>query len=322
MNKDKLRVGVIGVGHMGEYHLQKYKANQNVEIVGVADTNHDRLIDIGKRYNVKTYKGYKEILNKVDAVSLAVPTTEHFDVAKEILSKGIHLLIEKPISYRLKPAETLLEMAKEKNLVFQVGLVERFNPAILKMESLVNNPIFIESHRLNKFTTRGTDVDVVFDLMIHDLDIILHAVQSDVKEIHSVGMSIVTGMTDIANVRLIFKNDTVANLTVSRVSTKTLRKIRVFQPDLYMDVNYVKKVLKMIRIENGKGDIESLSKIEPEIESFSERDPLADQVSSFVDSVVNGTEPVVTGEDGLKALKITLDIINQIREGPNHFKVV
>jgi predicted dehydrogenase len=322
VTNDKLRVGVIGVGHMGEYHLQKYRSIPKVEIVGVADTNHERLTDIRKRYNVKIYKNYHELLSEVDAVSLAVPTTEHFDVAKEILTKGIHLLIEKPISYKLKPAETLLEMAHERNLIFQVGLVERFNPAILKMESLVNNPIFIESHRLNKFTPRGTDVDVVFDLMIHDLDIILHAVQSEVREIHSVGMSVVTGMTDIANVRLIFENDTVANLTVSRVSTKTLRKIRVFQSDLYMDVNYVKKVLKMIRIENGKGDMESLAQIEPEVEEFPDRDPLTDQITSFVDSVMNGSEPVVTGQDGLKALKITLEIINQIRMGPNHFKVV
>lgn len=322
MSKEKIKVGIIGVGHMGEYHLQKYRATPKVEIVGVADTNRDRLMDINKQYDIKTYDSYHELLRDVDAVSLAVPTTEHFDVAKEIISRGIHLLIEKPISYQLKPAETLLEMAREKNLVLQVGLVERFNPAILKMESLVNNPIFIESHRLNKFTPRGTDVDVVFDLMIHDLDIILHAVQSEVREIHSVGMSVVTGMTDICNVRLIFENDTVANLTVSRVSTRTLRKIRVFQPDLYMDVNYIKKALKMIRIESGKGDMESLAKIQPEIEEFPYRDPLADQISSFVESVITGSEPVVTGEDGLRALKITLEIIDQLRSGPNRFRTV
>lgn len=322
MNNNKLKVGVIGVGHMGEYHLQKYRNMPMVDLVGVVDTNIQRALDIKNNYNVRIFDNHHEILDKVDAVSLAVPTTTHFEVAKDILSKGVHLLIEKPISYKLEPADTLLSMASKNHIVLQVGLVERFNPAVVKMESLIKDPVFLESHRMNKFTTRGTDVDVVFDLMIHDLDIILHVVNSEVKEIHSVGMSVVTGMTDIANVRLIFQNGTVANLTASRVSSKTLRKVRVFQPDLYMDVNCLKRELSVIRLDNGVTNIEQLSKIEPEVEKFSGSDALADQISSFVNAVMNGTEPVVTGKDGRRALKYTLDIIKQIKKRANGFQVV
>ena len=322
MDKCKLRVGVIGVGHLGEYHLQKYKTIPKADLIGVMDINPERLADIGNRYNVSTFGNHNQLLNKVDAVSLAVPTTEHFNVAKEILSHGIHLLIEKPITYSLEPADTLLGLAKEKNLVLQVGLVERFNPAIVEMKKLINRPVFIESHRLNKFTTRGTDVDVVLDLMIHDLDIILDVAQSEIKEMHAVGMSVVTGKTDVANVRIIFESGLVSNLTVSRVSAKTLRKIRVFQPDVYMDANCLKRELSIIRLDNGIKDLEMLSKIEPEVERFPGRDPLADEIKSFVDSVTNCSQPVVTGRDGRRALKVTLDIIEQIKKGPNCFKSV
>jgi len=234
VHQDKLRVGVIGVGHLGEYHVQKYLAMPAVEVVGVVDTNSDRANEISGRYNVNAYGGHLEILEMVDAVSLAVPTEIHFDVARDILSKGIHLLIEKPITYKIEDADCLLELARKNNVVLQVGLVERFNPAIVKMESMLNRPVFLESHRMNVFTSRGIDVDVVLDLMIHDLDIFLHVVPSEVEEIHAVGMSVITGKTDIANVRMIFENGMVANLTASRVADKALRKIRVFQPDAYL----------------------------------------------------------------------------------------
>ncbi|MBN2060646.1 MAG: Gfo/Idh/MocA family oxidoreductase [Deltaproteobacteria bacterium] len=322
MDKGKLRVGVIGVGHLGEYHLQKYKSISKADLIGIVDTNPERLAEIGRRYNVRTFSNHHELLNEVDAVSLAVPTTEHFNVAKEILSRGIHLLVEKPITYKLEPADTLLGLAREKNLILQVGLVERFNPAIVEMKRLISQPVFIESHRLNKFTTRGTDVDVVLDLMIHDLDIILDIAQSEIKEMHSIGMSVVTGKTDIANVRIIFESGLVSNLTVSRVSAKTLRKIRVFQPDIYMDANCLKRELSIIRLDNGISDLEILSRIEPEVEKFPGRDPLADEIASFVTSVTDGSQPVVTGRDGRRALKVTLDIIEQIKKGPNCFKKV
>ena len=192
MKKDKLRVAVIGVGHLGEYHVQKYKALPHVELVGVVDVDGERVKEIAHRYDTVGHEDHSAILSQVDAVSLAVTTEMHFEVAKDVLANNVHMLIEKPITYDLKEADTLIQMARDRNLVLQVGLIERFNPAIKKLEPLLKDPVFLESHRMNLFTTRGLDVDVVLDLMIHDLDIILHLVQSTVKEIHAVGMPVIT----------------------------------------------------------------------------------------------------------------------------------
>ncbi len=315
MEWKKLKVGVIGVGHLGEYHVQKYKAMSNVELLGIVDTNTDRADEISRRYDLKAYVRHEELLNKVDAVSLAVPTEMHFEVAKDILSNGIHLLIEKPITYELDPADTMINMAREKGVVFQVGLVERFNPAVVKMESLLNRPVFLESHRMNEFTIRGIDADVVLDLMIHDLDIILHNVPSEIREVHAVGMSVITGKTDIANARIVFENGTVANLTASRVSNKTLRKLRVFQPDAYISVNYLKREISVIRLDMEVKDLHDFPQLMPNKTEFPGRDPLADEIASFVNAVINGSEPVVSGDDGRRALKVALDIIRQIESG-------
>jgi len=322
VKQEKLRVGVIGVGHLGEYHVQKYKALPTVELVGVVDTNPDRAHEIAQRFNTTAYSEHNEILNMVDGVSLAVPTGVHFDVAKDILSRGVHLLIEKPITYNLEPADTLINMAREKDLVLQVGLVERFNPAVVKMISLLHQPVLIESQRMNQFTTRGTDVDVVIDLMIHDLDIILHIVQSEVKEIHAMGMSIVTGKTDIANVRMIFENGTVANLTASRLSHRTLREIRVFQPDAYFSVDYFRRELSVARLDHDVKNSNNFPQISSDIMTFPDRDALADEISSFVNAITNGSKPIVTGQDGRKALKISLGIIDQIKNGSKDFQAI
>ncbi len=322
MNQDKLKVGVIGVGHLGEYHVQKYKAMSNVNLVGVVDTDPDRADEIARRYDVKAYDGHEKILEMVDAVSLAVPTEMHFEVAKDILSKGIHLLIEKPITYELNSADTMVNMAKEKGLVFQVGLVERFNPAVVKMESLLDRPVFIEAHRMNEFTIRGIDVDVVLDLMIHDLDVILHNVQSEVKEVHAVGMSVITGKTDIANARIVFEDGTMANLTASRVSSKTLRKIRVFQPNAYISVNCLKRKISIIGLNVEVKDLNDFPQLTPDTIEFPDRDPLADEITSFVNAVINGFEPVVSGDDGRKVLQVALGIIGQIERGSRSFQAI
>lgn len=322
MNSDKVRVGVIGVGHLGEYHVQKYLNIPAVELVGVVDTDPDRANEIEKRYGVKVYGTYQDILNKVDAVSLSVPTEIHFDLARDILARDIHVLIEKPITYKLDDANSLVNLAEKNKLVFQVGLVERFNPAVVKMESLLNRPTFIEFHRMNQFTSRGIDVDVVLDLMIHDLDIILHVIPSEVKEVHAVGMSVITDKTDVANARMIFENGTVANLTASRVSNKTLRKIRVFQPDAYLSVNFVKREISVIRLDIDVTASDDFPQINANKMEFPDSDPLADEISSFVNSVINGTKPVVTGEDGLRALKYALGIIDQIERGCKNFQVI
>jgi len=321
VKQDKLRVGVIGVGHLGEYHVQKYKDIPNAELVGLVDTNPDRADEIARRYNTRAYEEHHQILGMVDAVSLAVPTEMHFEVAKDILSEGVHLLIEKPITYELEPADTMINMAREKDLVFQVGLIERFNPAVVKMESLLNRPVFIESHRMNEFTTRGIDVDVVLDLMIHDLDIILHNVPSGIRELHAVGMSVITGKTDVANVRIVFENGTVANLTASRVSNKTLRKIRVFQPDAYLSVNCLKREISVIKLDVEVKDLKDFPQlITSDKSKFPGRDPLADEIASFVNAVINRSEPVVSGEDGRTALNVALGIIDQIEKKCGKFQ--
>ena len=322
MRKEKLRVGVIGVGHLGEYHVQKYKAIPTAELIGIVDTDLDRANEVGGRYGTRVFRERRELLDRVDGVSLVVPTEMHFDVAKDILSKGVHLLIEKPITYKAKPADTLVSMAQERGLVLQVGLIERFNPAVVKMESLLNEPVFIESHRMNQFTTRGIDVDVVLDLMIHDLDIILHVVSSEVKEVHAVGMSVITEKTDIANVRIIFENGTVANLTASRVSNKTLRKIRVFQPDAYISVNCAKREISVIRLDSELRGADDYPQIKSDKIQYPDSDPLADEIASFVTVVMNGSSPVVTGEDGRRALKVALGIIDQIKRGCKNFQAI
>jgi len=213
-------------------------------------------------------------------------------------------------------------MAQEKDLVLQVGLIERFNPAVVKMESILNQPVFIESHRMNQFTTRGIDVDVVLDLMIHDLDIILHVVPSEVKEVHAVGMSVITEKTDIANVRIIFENGTVANLTASRVSNKTLRKIRVFQPDAYISVNCAKREISVIRLDSELRGSDDYPQITSDKFKYPDSDPLTDEISSFVNVVINGFSPVVTGQDGRRALEVALGIIDQIKRGCKNFKAI
>jgi predicted dehydrogenase len=319
LKKDKLKICVIGVGHLGQYHVQKYKANPNVELIGVVDTNYDRAKEIGQRYDVRAYEDYEKLLGMADAVSLAVPTESHFEVAKDILSEGRHLLIEKPITYQLGPADTLIKMAEDKGLILQVGLVERFNPAVVKMESLLSRPLFIESHRMNNFTIRGTDVDVVLDLMIHDLDIILHIARSEVKDIHAVGMSVVTGKTDVANARLVFENGITANLTVSRVSDRVTRKIRVFQPDAYLLADCHKREFYMTRMDNSIKDSSGTLNLQSVKEVFPGSDPLADQINYFVSSVINGAKPVMTERDERKALKIALLIIDMIKKGCGEF---
>ncbi len=317
----KIRIGVIGVGHLGQYHVQKYRAIDGVDLVGIVDSDKDRALEIAKRYDTRIFKSVGEILDSVDAVSIAVPTESHFEVAAEVLSHGVHLLIEKPITYEGSQADELIALAAKNGLALQVGHVERFNPAVVKMESLLTRPIFFESHRLNLFTVRGTDVDVVLDLMIHDLDIILHLVRSEIRELHAVGMSVVTGKTDIANVRIIFQNGTVANLTASRVSNKTLRKIRLFQPDAYISVDCFKKDISVTRLDDSS-DSDTFPQIVSSKMTYPDADPLFDEISAFVKAIREKTTPVVTGEDGQRALKVAMAIMGQIEKGCKDFESI
>lgn len=318
MKQDKIRVGVIGVGHMGEYHVQKYKALSTVELVGVVDVNSDRVKEIANRYETEAFTNHEDLLRLVDGVSLAVPTDSHFEVAKDILNHHVHLLIEKPLTYTLEPADSLISMAREKDLILQGCLVERFNPAIVKMRSLIDKPIYIEAHRMNPFTVRGTDVDVVLDLMIHDLDIILNIVPYEIREIQAVGSCMLTRSNDVANARILFENGTVANITASRVSDKVYRQIRVFQDSMHITVDYQKRELCITGKDHKSGKLCSPLGMCSEFLTFPDSDPLADQIASFVKSMGNGIRPAVGIPDGRRALEVSLTIIDQIEKSCQH----
>lgn len=321
LEKEKLRVGVVGVGHLGSYHVQKYAALEEADLVGVMDVDRVRAEEVARRYDTRAFENLDELLDQVEAVSLAVPTEKHFTEARKILSRNIHLLVEKPITYSVEHASQIVKEARDRALVLQVGHVERFSPPVIKMCSILRDPVFMESHRMNIFTVRGTDVDVVLDLMIHDLDIILNVADSPVRELHAVGMRVVTETTDIANARIIFENGLVANLTASRISNSTLRKIRAFQPDAYIAVDCAKRDISITKLEGlpKEGPVEGPGVVTQKL-TYPDSDPLAEQIASFVKSVKGGSEPEVCGEDGLKALEVALRIIDQIEEGCRNFK--
>ncbi len=318
---NKLRVGVVGVGHLGHYHVQKYAALPEARLVGVYDLDRGRAADVAGRYGARAFDDLDALLGEAEALSLAVPTEHHYEEALKILGAGVHLLVEKPITYRVDHAGRLVEAARSRGLVLQVGHVERFNPPVIEMTRLLDEPVFIECHRMNLFTVRGTDVDVVLDLMIHDLDIVLNAVRSPVRELHAVGMRVLTETTDIANTRIIFENGTVGNLTASRVSNKTLRKIRVFQPDAYVSVNCARRDLSITRLDS-RGDAAGGDRnaVTTRKIAYPDSDPLADQIASFVRAVQGRFEPEVSGEDGRRALEVALQIMDQIEQGCGHFR--
>ena len=316
----RLRVAVIGVGHVGEYHVQKYGNLPEAELVGVVDIDRERARFIARRYDTKAYFTHHDILDKVDAVSLAVPTKDHFSIGLDVLCRGVHLLVEKPITDDVDQAERLIAEAAKRNLVLQVGHTERFNPAVREMQTMVSRPIFVESHRLNPFTPRGTDVDVVLDLMIHDLDIILNLVGSTIRELHGVGMSVITGKTDIANVRVIFENGAVANLTASRVSNKTIRKLRIFQSDAYLSVDFASKELGVTRLDQESLGPEGFPQIVTSKMQFPDSDPMLLEIRSFLGAIIEGRPPEVPGEDGRRALWVAKNIIEQIERGCKYFQ--
>ncbi|UCF31682.1 MAG: Gfo/Idh/MocA family oxidoreductase [bacterium] len=301
---DKLKAAVIGVGYLGRFHAQKYAAMEDVELIGVVDADAARAADVAAELGTAPYEDHRVILDSVDLVSIAVPTTSHFEVARSCLRAGVHILLEKPITRTVAEAESLIEEAKARDLVFQVGHLERFNEAVMALEGAIKNPMFVESHRLAQFRPRGTDVDVVLDLMIHDIDIILSIVPSAVSSVDSVGVPVLSDEVDIANARLRFDNGCVANVTASRVSRETLRKIRIFQPDSYITIDYQTKRISLFR-KNGDGaPVPGLPNISMEEKTFESGDTLFAEIRSFVDSVKNGTPPLVSGEDGKRALEL------------------
>jgi predicted dehydrogenase len=304
----RLRAGVIGVGYLGRFHAQKYAALENVDLVGVADVSRGRAEEVATEVGTTAFTDYRELLAQVDLVSIVVPTQYHFPVAKECLAAGCHILLEKPVTQTVAEADELIRMAAERRLVFQVGHLERFNPAILALKGVLKNPLFIESHRLAPFKPRGTDVNVVLDLMIHDIDIILNMVPSTVKVVNSVGVPVLSNEVDIANARLQFENGCVANVTASRASREAMRKIRIFQSDAYISIDYQERKISIFR-KGGEGfPIPGLPNVTMEEKSFEQGDALLAEIRTFVDAVSTGTAPPVTGEDGKRALELALQI--------------
>lgn len=310
MDRKKIKIGVVGIGHLGNYHLQKYSKLENCEIVAVADTIIEQARKAADIYKCAAYSDHREMIGKVDAVSIAVPTGEHYRVARDFLAAGIDVLIEKPICSTLEEADELIKLARDKNLILQVGFVERFNPAIMALEKVIEKPMFIESHRLHPFFERGTDVDVILDLMIHDLDIILKFVDSPLASVEAVGVPVLSSKIDISNVRLSFATGCVANITASRISVKTMQKIRFFGIEGYHSVDCQKReILSLGKRKNEAGKIEIYQN---NIEVGS-HDPLEEEIRSYIDAVTSRTRPLISGEDARKSLDLAINIIRKMK---------
>ncbi|MFH2047243.1 MAG: Gfo/Idh/MocA family oxidoreductase [Pseudomonadota bacterium] len=307
----KVRVGVVGTGYLGKFHAEKYFQMSDVELVGVVDIDKRQAEKIANGVSTKAYKNYRDLIGKVDAVSIVVPTHAHFSISKDFLENDVDVLIEKPITTTIKEADELISISENRGLIIQVGHLERFNPAVLALKDIVNNPRFIESHRLSTFKGRGTDVSVVLDLMIHDIDIIASLVKSEIKNFHAAGTPIITNQVDIANTRIEFENGCVANVTASRISTKDERKTRLFQRDAYISVDFANHEINIVRKNN-----DEVKSIIPGMEiknlCFAKGDALKDELAAFVKSVSSRQEPEVTGQIGRNALKVALSIMEQI----------
>jgi predicted dehydrogenase len=298
----KIRTAVIGVGYLGRFHAGKYAELEAAELIGVVDLDRKKAEEIASKFNTRPYTSYEDILDRVDAVSIVTPTETHYEIGSTFLSRGIDVLIEKPVTVTVDEAEALIKESERTGAILQVGHLERFNPAVLALEGKLKDPMFIESHRLSPFPYRALDVCVVLDLMIHDIDIILNLVDSDVESVDAVGIPVISDKIDIANARVRFTNGCVANVTASRVSPESLRKIRLFQSDAYISIDYASQHISIYGRTAGKEG--ELPTIVPEELDIEKRDSLLEEVKSFLDCSANRRPPLVSGSDGKKALEV------------------
>jgi len=328
----KLNIAVIGTGHLGKEHARIYSEMPEVSLAGVVDVNKKTGEAVARRCNTNYYSSLEEILNKVDAASVVVPTRFHYEITKELLKNGIHVLVEKPMTGTVSEAEDLIKLSKETSTILQPGYIERFNPAIEAIQKLDVSLKFIECHRLSPFTFRSADIGVVLDLMIHDIDIILDLSKSKVKKIDAVGVGVISDKEDIANARIQFENGCVANITASRVSFEPMRKLRLFSENSYISLDYQKQEAtiykkspeltpKSIITENTEvstikdlknfvfGDLLKIEHIK-----MNNEEPLRKELESFVSCIKNGNQPVVSGEDGIKAIKVATIINEEINK--------
>ncbi|NBO48921.1 MAG: gfo/Idh/MocA family oxidoreductase [Chitinophagia bacterium] len=323
-----LKIGIFGVGHLGKFHIDNWKNIEQVTIVGFYDPNDAVANEVSTNYQLKRYLSIDELLDQVDAVDVVTPTQFHFEVCEAALRKSKHVFVEKPLANNMEEATSLLKLTKEAKVKFQVGHVERFNPAFVALQKKSLNPMFIEVHRLAQFNPRGTEVSVILDLMIHDIDIILSIVKSDIKNISASGVAVMTETPDIANVRIEFHNGCVANLTSSRISMKKMRKMRLFQKDAYIGIDFLEKKSEVIRL---KGDEESEELFTFDIEtpngtrSIAVENPVTEstnalkaELTAFRDAVLNDTPTVVSEMDGFHALDIAHQILGKINSAKNN----
>lgn len=313
-----MRTAVIGIGYLGRFHAQKYASLPNSTLVGIADPSEAARSKASAEFKVAAYADYRELLGKVDAVSIVTPTPSHFEVAQAFLNAGAHVLVEKPMTASIAEGEQLIALAAKVGRVLQVGHLERFNAAVKAVQPSLSVPRFLESARLAPFKQRGTDVNVVLDLMIHDIDLILSIVRSPVISVDAIGSSIFSQEIDIANARLRFENGCVANATASRVSLKTERKLRLFQDDAYVSMDLQQKILTIIRKGNGVG-ADGMPQVAIDETTYEQGDALNDEIKAFLDSAMSGGAAAVSGEDGLLALRTALTITEQVQRSVAKF---
>lgn len=318
-----LKVGILGVGHLGKFHLNNWKEIQQAELVGFYDPNDATAQEVSEKYQIPRFLDPERLMDVVDAVDIVAPTNYHFELCKLAIRKGKHVFVEKPLANTMPEARELVKLVKESNIKFQVGHVERFNPAYLSIEKMDINPMFIEVHRLAQFNPRGTEVSVILDLMIHDIDIILSLVKSEVKLISASGVAVMTETPDIANVRIEFNNGCVANLTSSRISMKKMRKIRVFQKDAYIGIDFLNKKSEIIKLkgpadidsfsfdlETPAGDKKTIAVLNP---SVPEVNAIKLELEKFRDSILNNTPTIVSEVDGYRAMDVAHQILQKIK---------
>jgi len=317
-----LKIGVFGTGHLGKFHLNNWKEIQDVELVGFYDPNDTIAQEISDKYQLPRFLDPERLIDAVDAVDIVAPTNYHFDLCERAIRKGRHVFVEKPLANTMDEARQLIKLVKESNIKFQVGHVERFNPAFTAIKDLDLNPMFIEVHRLAQFNPRGTEVSVILDLMIHDIDIILSIVKSEVRNISASGVAVMTDTPDIANVRIEFDNGCVANLTSSRISLKRMRKMRIFQKDAYIGVDFLEKKSEVIRLKTARDldaftfDIETpkgtktIAILNPNIE---EGNAIKLELEKFRDAITNNTPTIVSEVDGFRAMDVAHQILEKIK---------
>ncbi len=323
-----LKIGLIGAGHLGKFHLNNWKEMTGVDVVGFMDVDDTNAALVESQYNIPRFEDLSTFLAVCDAVDIVAPTTQHFHLCEAAIKSGKHVFVEKPLTNTMEEAKVLLSLAKEANVKFQVGHIERFNPAFLAVKDLQLQPMFIEVHRLAQFNPRGTDVSVILDLMIHDIDIILNLVKSDVNYISANGVAVMSDTPDIANVRIEFNNGCVANLTSSRISMKKMRKMRLFQKDAYIGIDFLEKKTEVIKLSaaddkdvftfdietnNGK---KTIAIANPKVDS--ELNAMKLELEAFRDAIVNNTQPPVTILDGYRAMDIAHLILDKINKKEIH----